>query len=131
MLIVLVKFLAFLTFVIGVSFATVAWITVLVALQNGTRSKAPTALYPFTVCIVIDTMVFVGLLVTEMRQASVFGVDLSWLVAVGFLATNFICLVSTILLLLKDAGPGKFIILSGAIVLLGIAALGLASFLTG
>ena len=131
MLIVFVKFLAFLTFVIGVSFATVAWITVLVALQNGIRSKAPTALYPFTVCIVIDTMVFVGLLVTEMRQASVFGVDLSWLVAVGFLATNFICLVSTILLLLKDAGPGKFIILSGAIVLSGIAALGLASFLTG
>jgi hypothetical protein len=134
MLIVSVEILASLTVVIGALFATVAWITVLVALQDGTRSKAPTALYTFTACIVIDIVGLIGIWLfagPQMRQASVFGVDPSWLAADGFLASSVICLVPTILLLLKDAGPGKFIIMSGAIVLLGIAALGLASALTG
>jgi hypothetical protein len=126
MLLVLLRILDFPSVVIGSLFATVAWITVLVALQDGTRSKVPTALYTFTVSIAIDIVGLIGLFAAPLEMGRAF-----WLATDGLLATSFIFLVSTVLLLLKDAGPGKFIIMSGAIVLLGIAALGLASVLTG
>jgi hypothetical protein len=130
---ILVVLLGFLTVVIGSLFATVAWITVLVALQDGTRSKIPAALYTFTACMPIE---IVGFFVDthipfDIKQTPMFGVRVTWLVTDFFLATSFICVVSTLLLLPKDAGPGKRTIKIGACVLLAIAVVGFVSFLAG
>jgi hypothetical protein len=130
---ILVALLGILTVVIGSLFAAVAWITVLVALQDGTRSKIPAALYTFTACIPIEIVgYFVDIHIPfDIKQTPMFGVRVTWLVTGFFLAISFICLVSTLVLLPKDAGPGKRTIKIGAYVLLAIAIVGFVSFLAG